>query len=599
MPSRRVIICAGVVVVIILTVAVVVGVLIWYYTSQGNTSGTSDTSDTSDTSGTAETYYNQTVATDTPKCSKIGEDILNKGGSAVDAAIAAMFCLGVINMHSSGVGGGGVMLVYNRAAKEASVIDFRETAPFTVSNFTPNATGVKESRFGGLAIAVPGEVKGMYQASQNYGRLPWKELVKPAIELARDGFEISAAVAEALVITPEIKECIEKDPGLRELLLDKNGKPYKKGQRITNEKYAETLEMIQKDPESFYNGSLARKIARDMTKIYSKVSRSDLKKYNTEIRKPLKGDLSNMTMYLSPPPSSGAVLALILNILKGYEMTSADLGSDDASVLTYHRIIEAFKFAYAWRSRLGDPAFNSEVQRFAKQMLDQKLGDQLRQKIQYNRTHHNVSYYAKYFSHADYGTTHISVLEKNGDAVAVTTSINFRFGCRYRSMDTGIIYNNDMADFDIPGYEVVDNIHPSPFNFPEPGKRPFSSMTPTILTDENGDVQVAIGASGGKRITTAVSLVLMNKLWFNMSLSDAVDKPRLHNHLVPDQSVTIERNEKYRLKEEIVQGLRKIGHWVQLAEANEFSVVQAVYRNGTGLIYAKSDPRKFGAPAGQ
>ena len=122
-----------------------VGVLIWYYTSQGNTS---DTSDTSDTSGTAETYYNQTVATDTPKCSKIGEDILNKGGSAVDAAIAAMFCLGVINMHSSGVGGGGVMLVYNRAAKNASFIDFRETAPFTVSNFTPNATGVKESRFG-------------------------------------------------------------------------------------------------------------------------------------------------------------------------------------------------------------------------------------------------------------------------------------------------------------------------------------------------------------------------------------------------------------------------------------------------------------------
>ena len=139
---RRFITCAIVVVVIILTVAVGVGVVIWYFTSQGNTSGTSDTS------GTAETYYNQTVATDTPKCSKIGEDILEKGGSAVDAAIGAMFCLGVINMHSSGVGGGGVMLVYNRAAKNASFIDFRERAPFTVSNFTPNATGVNESRFG-------------------------------------------------------------------------------------------------------------------------------------------------------------------------------------------------------------------------------------------------------------------------------------------------------------------------------------------------------------------------------------------------------------------------------------------------------------------
>ncbi|XP_015755869.1 PREDICTED: gamma-glutamyltranspeptidase 1-like isoform X3 [Acropora digitifera] len=593
MPSRWVI-CAVVVVVIILIVAVLVGVLIWYFTSQGNTS---DMSDTSDTSGTAETYYNQTVATDTPKCSKIGEDILNKGGSAVDAAIAAMFCLGVINMHSSGVGGGGVMLVYNRAAKNASFIDFRETAPFTVSNFTPNATGVKESRFGGLAIAVPGEVKGMYQASQNYGRLPWRELVKPAIELARDGFEISAAVAEALVITPEIKEHIEKDPGLRELLLDKNGKPYTKGQRITNEKYAETLEIIQQDPESFYSGSLAKNISRDMRNINSKVSRRDLRNYRAVIREPKKGNLSNMAMYLSPPPSSGAVLALILNILKGYEMTPADLGSDDASVLTYHRIIEAFKFAYAWRSRLGDPAFNSKVQEFAKKMLNQRLGELLRQKIQDDRTHYDVSYYAKYFSHADYGTTHISVLAENGNAVAVTSSINMRFGCGYRSMDTGIIYNNDMADFDIPGYKVVDNIHPSPFNFPEPGKRPFSSMTPTILTDHNGDVQVVIGASGGKMITTAVSLVLMNKLWFGMTLSDAVDKPRLHNQLVPNQDVTIERKEDYRLKEEIVQGLEKIGHEVK--DSTRFAAVQAAYRKGKGEIEAKSDPRKFGAPAGQ
>jgi len=174
-----------------------------------------------------------------------------------------------------------------------------------------------------------------------------------------------------------------------------------------------------------------------------------------------------------------------------------------------------------------------------------------------------------------------------------------RFGCRYRSMDTGIIYNNDMADFDIPGYEVVDNISPSPFNFPEPGKRPFSSMTPTILTDDNGDVQVVIGASGGKRITTAVSLVLMNKLWFGMTLPEAVKKPRLHNHLVPDQNVTIERKKEYRLKEEIVEGLKRMGHWVQDGKESEFAVVQAVYRERQGPIYAESDPRKFGAPAGQ
>lgn len=563
------------------------GFLVWYFAFRN------------DNPAARGRYEKHTVATDTLECSEIGNNILAKDGSAVDAAIAAMFCLGVINMHSSGIGGGGVMLVYNRSAKAASIIDFRETAPLIVSNFTPNATGVDESRFGGLAIAVPGEVKGMYQASQKYGRLPWKELVEPAIKLARDGFKISAAVAEALNITPHIKEYIERDPGLRELLLDKDNNTYKKGAEITNKKYAKTLEIIQQDPESFYSGSLAKNISRDMRKINSKVSPRDLRKYRAVIREPKKGNLSNMAMYLSPPPSSGAVLALILNILKGYEMTPTDLGSDDASVLTYHRIIEAFKFAYAWRSRLGDPAFNSEVQRAAEEMLDQKLGDQLQQKIQYNQTHHNVSYYAKYFSHADYGTTHISVLAENGDAVAVTTTINFRFGCRYRSMDTGIIYNNEMADFDIPGYEVVDNIYPSPFNFPEPGKRPFSSMTPSILTDDNGDVQVVIGASGGKRITTAVSLVLMNKLWFGMTLPEAVKKPRLHNHLVPDQNVTIERKKEYRLKEEIVEGLKRMGHWVQDGKETEFAVVQAVYRERQGPIYAESDPRKFGAPAGQ
>ncbi|XP_068677719.1 glutathione hydrolase 1 proenzyme-like [Montipora foliosa] len=544
-------------------------------------------------------YYKHAVATDTKKCSEIGYDTLNAGGSAVDAAIAAMFCLGVINMHSSGIGGGGVMLVYNRSAREASVIDFRETAPATVSNFTPNASGVEESKFGGLAIAVPGEVRGMYKASQKYGRLPWRKLVEPSIRLARDGFEISAAVDDALKTTPNILEYIRKDPGLRELLLDKEGNPYKQGQIIRNEQYAKTLEILQNDPKSFYNGSLAKNISRDMSHINSKVSPKDLRQYEAVTRKPLKGELLNMTMFLTPPPSSGAVLALILNTLKGYKMTPADLDGVNASVLTYHRIIEAFKFGYAWRGQLGDPAFNENINKVAMEMIDQKLGDSLRQRIQDNSTHHNVSYYARFYSHADYGTTHVSVLAENGDAVAVTTSINFRFGCRYRSTDTGIIYNNDMADFDIPGYEVVEPISPSPFNFPDPGKRPFSSMSPTILTDNKGDVQLVIGASGGKRITTAVSLVLMNKLWFGKSLSEAVDQKRLHNHLVPDQDVTIEEKERYRLDEEIVEGLEALGHNVQVGSVTQFAVVQAVYRKGKGGIYAKSDPRKFGAPAGQ
>jgi len=177
-----------------------------------------------------------------------------------------------------------------------------------------------------------------------------------------------------------------------------------------------------------------------------------------------------------------------------------------------------------------------------------------------------------------------------------------RFGSKYRSNVTGIIYNDQMDDFDIPGHKIVDGISPSPFNFPEPNKRPFSSISPAILTNDDGRVQLVIGASGGKRITTAVSLVLMNKLWFEQSLSDAVDKPRLHTQLVPNQDVSYEKipfdtSGKYRMSREILEGLKKRGHNVTGVEL--FAVVQAVFRDPEKGIFAKSDPRKHGAPAGQ
>jgi len=590
-----------VVVVVILILLAIAGILIWYFLTRESDKPTDEPTDEPPSSGGP--FFKQAVATDTLQCSKIGNDTLSANGSAVDAAIAAMFCLGVINMHSSGIGGGGVMLVYNRSLNETKVFDFRETAPATATPhmFPPNKTGENKSKFGGLSIAVPGEIHGQYQAWKQYGQLPWEQLVQPAIDLARNGFEISTAVDDAL--TDIMVEAIKKDSGLSELLLDKNKEPYKKGDKITNKPYARTLEKIQKEPEAFYNGSLARQIYLDIRRAKGEVSEDDLRMYKTVERKPLESELSGMKMYLTPPPTSGAVLALILNILKGYNMTSSSRDGVNSSVLAYHRIIEAFKFGYAWRSQLGDPdsVNNSQAQinKTAQEMTQQQLGDWLRQKILDNKTHENVSYYAESFSDADYGTTHVAVLAPNGDAVSVTTTINFRFGSRYRSNITGIIYNNQMADFDIPGYNIVDGISPSPFNFPEPRKRPFSSMSPAILTDDDGNVELIIGASGGKRITTAVSQVLMNKMWFGQNLTDAVDEPRVHTQLVPDQNVHIEKKEKYRLDSKIVEGLKAIGHNVTVDSDAGFAVVQAVYRDPKEGIYVKSDPRKFGSPAGQ
>ncbi|CAH3109876.1 unnamed protein product, partial [Pocillopora meandrina] len=397
-------------------------------------------------------YKRVAVVTDTPQCSVIGKNILDANGSAVDAAITAMFCLGVVSMHSSGIGGGGVMLVYNQTSKQVKVIDFRETAPATAH----------KNMFKG------NEMRGMHKAWKRHGRLPWKQLVQPAINLARKGFKVTQAVEDALKTTKGIKDDIENDPGLSELLLTKNKKLVKKGDVIKNVQYAETLETVRDNPDSFYNGTLASEILRDIKRVNGSVTEEDLRSYRWILRDPYQSNIRDMKMYLTPPPTSGAVLALILNILRGrswYNMTSSARDDVNATVLTYHRIIESFKFSYAWRT---------------KKMLEPELGDVLRHKIWDNKTYTNVSYYADSFSNADYGTTHVAVLDQNGDA---------------------------MADFDIPDYEVVGDISPSPFNFPEPGKRPFSSMCPTILTDNDGKVRFVIGASGGKRITTAVSLV--------------------------------------------------------------------------------------------
>ncbi|XP_027043150.1 glutathione hydrolase 1 proenzyme-like [Pocillopora damicornis] len=435
-------------------------------------------------------YKRVAVVTDTPRCSVIGKNILNANGSAVDAAITAMFCLGVVSMHSSGIGGGGVMLVYNQTSKQVKVIDFRETAPATAHKnmFKGNES---KARKGGLAIAVPGEVRGMHKAWKRHGRLPWKQLVQPAIDLARKGFKVTQAVEDALKTTKGIKDDIENDPGLSELLLTKNKKLVKKGDVIKNVQYAETLETVRDNPDSFYNGTLASKILRDIKEVNGNLTEEDLRSYTWILRDPYQSNIRDMKMYLTPPPTSGAVLALILNILRGYNMTSSARDDVNATVLTYHRIIESFKFSYAWRSRLGDPKFDQTIS---------KVGG-------------------------------------------------------------------------------------------------ISSMCPTILTDNDGKVRFIIGASGGKRITTAVSLVLMNKLWFGDDLSKAVDEPRLHSQLVPDQTVFYEKHKPYRVQESVIEGLRERGHIVNGSDL--FAVVQAIYKEPGARIFAKADPRKHGAPAGE
>ncbi|XP_078361850.1 glutathione hydrolase 1 proenzyme-like [Oculina patagonica] len=534
-------------------------------------------------------YTHGVVAADAPRCSAVGRDILKKNGSAVDSAIATMFCIGVINMHSAGIGGGGFMTVYNRANRTAEVFDFREEAPGR-ANSTMYVNSSLSSTKGPTASGVPGEVKGFRAAWMKYGRLPWKDLVQPTIDFAKNGFRLGSATHAA---AGRVLESVKNDTGLREVLLDEEGKVKKLGTVIKLPNFARTLEIIRDDPDSFYTGELAKDIVKDIQDHGGIITLDDLKNYKVKIRTPLQAKMGDYTWYTNPPPGSGAVLSLILNILKGYNMTGDARKDLNSSVLTYHRIVEAFKFAYAYRALLGDEDFWN-VTDIVRNMTDTDFGESLRQKIYDNRTFENFAYYGDFYSSTeDGGTSHMSLISPDGDAVAVTTTVNLYFGSKYRSTRTGIIFNNEMDDFSTPGKKNFFGVAPSPSNFIERGKRPMSSMTPTIFVDGKGVPRLAVGASGGTRITTAMSLVAMNYLWFNRTLSQAVVEPRLHHQLLP---MYIRLEEKNPMPLDIQAGLKKLRH--KFGPLSNFAAVQAAATHPDGKIYGKSDPRKGSWAAG-
>lgn len=537
-------------------------------------------------------YDHGVVAADASLCSEVGRDILKKNGSAVDSAIATSFCIGVINMHSAGIGGGGFMTIYNRSTNKAEVIDYREEAPGK-ANSTMYINSTLNSKYGTSASGVPGEVRGFRKAWNKYGRLPWKDLVQPAIDLAKKGFRFGYP-AHAAANRSSTLPYIKKDPGLSELLIDKAGNLKKLGTVLKMPKYARTLETIRDDPDSFYSGELAKSIVKDIQDGGGIITLEDMKNYTAKVRTPLSDTMGDLKWYTNPPPGSGAVLSMILNILKGYNFTQDSRKDLNSSILTYHRIIEAFKFAYAYRALLGDKDY-WDVREVVKNMTSGEYGDYLRHKIYDNRTFQNYTYYGDFYSSTNVGgTSHLSIISPDGDAVAATNTINLYFGCKYRSTRTGIIYNNEMDDFSTPGKKNNFGVEPSESNFIKAGKRPMSSMTPSIFVDSSGLPRLAVGASGGTRITTAISLVVMNYFWFGRNLSEAVLDPRVHHQLLPNY---IRIDKFYPISKDLQAGLRRLGH-DDIQAKTITAVVQAAAIAPDGKIYGKADPRKKSFAAG-
>uniref|UniRef100_T1IXD1 Gamma-glutamyltransferase n=1 Tax=Strigamia maritima TaxID=126957 RepID=T1IXD1_STRMM len=521
-------------------------------------------------------YENACVAADTKECADVGSEILRRGGSAVDAAIATLLCVGVVNPHSMGLGGGFQMTIYSRENKTAQVIDAREVAPAlaTEDMFQGN---LNLTLRGGLPVAVPGELLGYWEAHQRYGKLNWADLFTPVIKICRRGHRVGFHMANALKQT---REFILAESSMREILVNQStGDVYQENDIVRRPLLARTLELIaKKGAYVLYSGCL--------------ISLEDLASYQPLVKDPITIKLSDgLTMYNVPPPGSGALMALILNILDGYQFDEDSLSSDEKKVLTYHRFAEACKFAYARRTELGDDKY-VDVTDLLKNLTSKDYADSLRTKITDNTTFGPEYYGAIFYQPDDYGTAHVSIVAPNGDGVSVTSSINHYFGAKVRSSSTGIIMNDVMCDFANPDILHTSGWPPSPINMIQPGKRPLSSMCPAIFVDRNGDVALVIGSAGGTRITTGTCLVSLRYLRFKEDLQTAIDSLRLHHQLLPNE-ILYERG----FDETILQGLEKLGHCVTEYHLGG-PIVVAISKDKNGKFYAYSDTRKGGGTSG-
>ncbi|PAA80321.1 hypothetical protein BOX15_Mlig028621g2 [Macrostomum lignano] len=545
-------------------------------------------------SGTDIYQYNA-VSSDSAVCSTIGDHVLNVlGGNAMDAGVATVLCVGVSNFHSAGIGGGSFLVYYNRTSKTATAFDFRESAPAAAYRDMYNTTSglpSNASLYGGLAIGVPGEVAGLAAAHAAHGRLPWRSVVEPVSRVLREGQRVSRPLADAIAtVYPRVPD-VAPFKVLKNWMVNPNtNKPYRAGELLVDHAMASTMDKIASDPQSFYNGSLADDILQEVRAAGGNITKDDLMKYQTRRLTPLTATLPSkgLTLYSLPPPSSGAVLSLILGIMDGYAGDSAQARStQDGYVNFLHRLVESFKFAYAKRSGLGDAAF-VDVTELVANMTSSSYASELRSRITDDATH-DINYYGPMFEwKEDSGTTHVSLVDSDGNAVAVTSTINTYFGSLVRGEKTGIVYNNEMDDFSQPNRTNYYGLPPSPTNFIAANKRPMSSMAPVIVVSADGDVKFVSGASGGSRITTAIAYTLARQLYLNETVKAAVDSYRLHHQLLPN--VLNYNPAKCDPPESIKQRLRQKGHKVQPFSST--SVVEGIQRLSSGQLQANADFRK-------
>lgn len=535
------------------------------------------------------------VAADDPTASEIGARVLAGGGNAADAAVATALALGVVNPVSSGIGGGGFAVVHDAASGQTRVYDFREVAPAALdpSDFVVGGkVDPSLSRTGGLAVGVPGEVAGLHLLNERHGRLAWRRVVLPAARLARDGLRTPWFLAgRAPEVLPRLPAGAPYQP-LRELLAPR-GKVRRWGDRLVRPELARTLLAIAADPRAFYRGPLARDVVATAAAAGGVLTVDDLAAYQVVERTPLVGTWRGLRLVTMPLPSSGGVVLLeALGILDRTKIDLAAAGVGSAAAL--HAIAEIEKHGFADRARLlGD---SDAARAAAAGLLDDARLRELAGRVAPDRTwpsdrYGGTSTAAPARPPGPGGTSHLCVIDRDGNAVALTTTVNGYLGSKLVTRG-GVVLNNQIDDFALaPDVANLYGLTQSDANLVGPGKRPLSSMTPLLVFD--GDKVVGcLGGSGGPRIISNVLQVFLGVFAFGLDPRAAIGQPRLHHQWSPDE-LTVEPE----VPAEVRASLAARGHKVVVSDAP--TAVQMIRVRPDGLREAASDPRKNGAPAAE
>ncbi|KAK5661002.1 hypothetical protein OQA88_12380 [Cercophora sp. LCS_1] len=521
------------------------------------------------------------AASESSICSRIGGDIIQIGGNAADAMVATTLCVGVVGMYHSGIGGGGFLLVRNSSG-EYEVIDYRETAPrYADQDMYKNKPNA--STTGGLAVGIPGELRGLEYLHNRYGKLPWSWLVAPAERVARQGFYVNEDLVRYMNNVGGNTSFLVTDP-VWAIDFAPNGTLVQLGDVITRKRYADTLHEISiNGATAFYSGMVADSIVTTINKTGGILDLTDLANYQIKSKKALSINYRDYTLYTTDAPSSGAVMLNILNVMKQYP--PEDVKNRE---LTSHRLVEAMKFAYGARADLGDPDFVAGIEELQAQMLSEEKAQAIRGMIFDNQTQPISAYDPKLIYTVDSpGTSHVVTSDKSGLTVSSTTTVNLLFGSKVMDPYSGVILNNEMDDFSQPGKPNSFGFEPSPANFIAPGKRPLSSISPIIVEfTGNRSVWFTTGAAGGSRIISATAQTAFHVLEEGFAMHDAVAAPRLHDQLMP--AVTLVENGS---DQSIFDSLLAKGHnstW----QAPGQSAVQAIMIHANGTFDAVGETRQ-------